>query len=90
MRRGDNVSFTHHAEIVVGDEVEEVEVSVCARVSDSRPGTGQTLTGPGTPPEPAEVEEIEVWLPDGNRLFPIPDFLCEQLCTRAIEVHHGS
>lgn len=68
-------------------EVEYIDLDVSARITDYDPGC---IYGPPErcyPPEGGEVEDLEVVLPSGVELLPIPRSLLDQLVEAAQDEH---
>lgn len=89
MTPGGTVHFTYFWERLVNeaeDEYEEVQLEVSAVVSTYHPAVMHTRGGdPGWPEEGGEVSSMEVLLPDGSSLNPIPGDLYDVLCDLARE-----
>lgn len=88
---GGQVSFTYE-----WDRLDENDEEVCtmlnatATISTYHPAVMYLRNGdPGYPAEGGEVEDMEVSLPDGTKLDPIPDELYETLCNQAREEDIG-
>ena len=84
---GGQVTFQFEWEMVVGDEVDYINLEVSARITVYDPGC---LSGPPErcyPPEGGEVEDLEVVLPNGEILFPIPTSLLDELVEAAQDEH---
>lgn len=91
MTVGGQVVFNYEWESEDDDELGYLQLSVTAQVSRSYPAIMYLSNGdPGCPAEGGEVENIEVSLPDGSMLDPIPDILYALLKERAAleEVQH--
>ena len=89
---GGKVHFTYFWERPVSDEVgdedeyEEVQLEVSAVVSTYHPAVMHTRSGdPGWPEEGGEISSMEVLLPDGSPMNPIPGGLYDALCDLARE-----
>ncbi len=68
--RGGNVNFEYE---LLEDDAEPILLDVSANISDYDPGCMYLRNGdPGYPPEGGEVEDLEVTMPDGSVMNPIP------------------
>ena len=68
-------------------EVDYIDLEVSARITAYDPGC---FSGPPErcyPPEGGEVEDLEVIMPTGEILFPIPTPLLDQLVVAAQDEH---
>ena len=88
--KGGSVEFDYEWE-PPQEDAEPIILSVSANVSDYDPGV---LSGPPEncyPPEGGEVDGVEITLPDGSIMNPIPDDLYQALCDKATNEHndHG-
>ena len=87
--RGGEVTFTHFWERLVNeaaDEYEEVQLEISAVISTYHPAVMYTRGGdPGWPAEGGEISSMEVLLPDGSSLMPIPGDLYDTLSELARE-----
>ncbi len=92
MVRGGQVNFIYKWEDLpegytglVGDSI---ILYVSAKISDYHPAVRYLCNGdPGWDAEGGGVEDLEVSLPDGSFMDPIPDDLYDALCTEAQEEH---
>lgn len=89
---GGTVHFTYFWERLVSDEVggedeyEEVQLEVSAVISTYHPAVRHTRGGdPGWPEEGGEISSMEVLLPNGSSLNPIPNDLYDTLSELARE-----
>ncbi len=92
MLRGGQVSFTYEWEDLpeeyTGLAGDSMILYVSAKISDYSPAMRYLRNGdPGRDAEGGEVEDLEVSLPDGSFMDPIPDDLYDTLCTAAKEEH---
>ncbi len=82
MTPGGAVNFTYLWEC----EDEEIQLEVSAVVSAHHHAVMHTRGGdPGWPEEGGEISNMEVLLPDGKLLSPIPGDLYDELCDLARE-----
>ena len=87
MTKGGAVNFTYMYETIDSlDEIEEIELSVEAKITDYHPAVCYQRNGvPGCPEEGGEVEDLTVTLPDGTDMDPIPEALYDALESKARE-----
>lgn len=81
-REGASLNFDHEW----GCEGEEIILlDVSAEIGPGTPGSSPDLNHPGSEPEYGDIDGMEVTLPDGTILNPIPDALYQTLSDKAYE-----
>ena len=77
-----------HLAAVVEISSYQVLLDVRAEISSYYPAVMRLHNGdPGYPAEGGTVEDIQVFLPDGAKLDPIPEGLYDDLVGKALEEH---